>query len=70
VLTKKVMMYGGYIDSLRTIHDCKDIADHNSLDDQKLSSPEVVKFLPPCQKNTPENHPSCGFYFIFSKLLL
>jgi len=26
MLTKKVNMYGGYIDSLRTMHDCKCIA--------------------------------------------
>ena len=26
MLTKKVKMYGGYIDSLITIHDCKEIA--------------------------------------------
>jgi len=26
MLTKKVNMYGGYIDILRTIHDCKWIA--------------------------------------------
>jgi hypothetical protein len=27
MLTKKVNMYGGYVDSLRTIHDCKCIAE-------------------------------------------
>ena len=31
MLTKKVKMYGGYIDSLRTIHDCKEMAASFSL---------------------------------------
>ena len=30
MLTKKVKMYGGYIDTLGTIHDCKCIAEIDS----------------------------------------